>query len=368
MEFIDLQAQYRAYRADIDAAVRTVLETSRYINGPQVADLEKRLAEFVGTHHGVGFSSGTDALLAVLMAWGIAPGDEVITTPFTFIATAEVIALLGAKPVFVDVEPDTLTLDPNKITAAITPHTKAIIPVSLFGHCADFDAINAVASQHGIPCLEDACQSLGSSYKGRRSGALSTASAVSFFPSKPLGCYGDGGMVFTDDDALMERLRVLREHGQTMRYHHAVLGLNGRLDTLQAAILLAKLPHFEAELAARQQQAQHYLTGLSGLDRLRLPVIRPDCVSVFSQFTIRVHDRDRVQHRLAAAGVPTAIHYPISLHQQPVFVDLLHHQEHDFPVAAQAAKEVLSLPMHAFLARDQQDHVIESVRKVVMSE
>ncbi|MBF0158158.1 MAG: DegT/DnrJ/EryC1/StrS family aminotransferase [Magnetococcales bacterium] len=367
MEFIDLQAQYRAYRPEIDAAIRSVLEASRYINGPQVIDLEKRLAEFVGSAHGIGFSSGTDSLLAVLMAWDIGPGDEVITTPFTFIATAEAIALLGAKPVFVDIEPDTLTLDPALIEAAITPHTKAILPVSLFGHCADFDAINAIAERHGLPCLEDACQSLGSSYHGRRSGALSTASAVSFFPSKPLGCYGDGGMVFTSDDALMERLRVLREHGQTMRYHHAVLGINGRLDTLQAAILLAKLPHFEAELATRQQQADHYCAGLRACDMIRLPTMRSECVSVFSQFTIRISQRDAVQRRLAEEGVPTAIHYPIALHQQPVFSAMLHHQEQDFPVAAQAAREVLSLPMHAFLTRDQQDHVIEAVIKAVRS-
>ncbi|MBF0177869.1 MAG: DegT/DnrJ/EryC1/StrS family aminotransferase [Magnetococcales bacterium] len=366
MQFIDLQAQYQAYRQEIDAAIQGVLDSSRYIHGPQVAALEEALARFVGVRHAVGFSSGTDSLRATLMAWGIGPGDEVITTPFTFVATAEVIALLGARPVFVDVEPDTLNLNPALLEKALTPRTRAIVPVSLYGQCADMAAINAVAQRHGLHCLEDACQSLGASCHGRRSGALSEAAAVSFFPAKPLGCYGDGGMVFTDDADLAGKLRMVREHGQVARYRHAMVGMNGRLDSIQAAILLAKLPHFEAEIAKRQQVASYYMQRLAGV--VRLPVIRPGHVSVFSQFTIRVAHREQVVKACEAAGIPTAIHYPIPLHHQPVFASGPHalgYGPADLPVATQAAQEVLSLPMHPFLTTDQQDRVVEVVKKNV---
>jgi UDP-2-acetamido-2-deoxy-ribo-hexuluronate aminotransferase len=299
----------------------------------------------------------------------VGPGDEVITTPFTFIATAEVIALVGATPVFVDVEPDTLTLDPAQLEQAITPRTRAILPVSLFGHCADFDRINAIAAAHGIPCMEDACQSLGSAAPGgRRSGSLAAASAVSFFPAKPLGCYGDGGMVFTDDETLDKTLRVLREHGQTARYNHALVGINGRLDTLQAAILLAKLAHFEDEIAARQRIAAYYMTRLQEAvgDRVRLPVVRDGYLSVFSQFTIRVANRDQVQQGLTGLGIPTAVHYPIPLHRQPVFAERTHYAATAFPVASQAAHEVLSLPMHPFLTPEQQDQVVDALARVLV--
>ena len=362
MQFIDLQVQYRAYQKEIDAAIYAVLASSQYINGPQVTKLEQALAAYVGVSFAVGFSSGTSSLTAVLMAWEIGPGDEVITTPFSFIATAEVIAVLGARPVFVDVEPDTLNLDPTRLEAAITSRTRAILPVSLYGQCADYDAINAIAHRHGLPCLEDGCQSFGATYRGRRSCALTTAAATSFFPAKPLGCYGDGGMAFTNDENLAQRLRILREHGQAARYRHAMVGINGRLDTIQAAILLAKLPHFEAELTARQAVAGYYRQRLQG--KVRLPEIRPENRSVFSQFTVRVPERDRACEHLTAAAIPTAIHYPVSLHRQPVFADL-GHRDNDFPVAAQAAREVLSLPMHPFLKPAQQDHVADALIQAV---
>ena len=362
MRFIDLQVQYRAYQESIDTAIQEVLQSALFINGPQVARLEETLAAFVGVKHAVGFSSGTDSLRAILMAWEIGPGDEVITTPFSFVATAEVIALLGAKPVFVDVDPDTLNLDPALLAAAITPRTRAILPVNLYGQCADFDRINAVAGQHGLPCLEDACQSFGAMYRGRRSGSLGTAGATSFFPAKPLGCYGDGGMTFTNDDNLADRLRMIREHGQAARYRHAMLGMNGRLDTLQAAILLAKLPFFEQEVAARQKVAGYYRTRLEG--RVRLPAQVADSLSVHAQFTIRLAERDAVQKQLSDAGIPTAIHYPAPLHRQPFFVED-GCQDDLFPVASQASREVLSLPMHPFLSHEDQDQVVDALLRVV---
>ncbi|MBF0161520.1 MAG: DegT/DnrJ/EryC1/StrS family aminotransferase [Magnetococcales bacterium] len=358
MRFIDLQTQYQTYKTAIDTAMQEVLDSALFVNGPQVAQLEEALARFVGVAHGVGFSSGTDSLLAVLMAWGIGPGDEVITTPFTFIATAEVIALLGAKPVFVDLDPDTLNLDVHRLEAAITPRSRAILPVSLYGQCADFDAINAIADRHGLLCLEDGCQSFGALYRGRRSCSLSKAGATSFFPAKPLGCYGDGGMAFTDDAQLAERLRVIREHGQVARYQHALLGINGRLDTLQAAVLLAKLPHFEAEIAARQRVAAYYRSHLQG--RVQLPVVAADCLSVYAQFTVRIPQRDAVQRHLTQMGIPTAIHYPAPLHRQGVFASLGYPEE-AFPVANQAAREVLSLPMHPFLSTTEQDRIIAAL-------
>jgi UDP-2-acetamido-2-deoxy-ribo-hexuluronate aminotransferase len=360
MHFIDLQVQYQKYKESVDAAIKEVLDSSKYINGPQVVELEEVLADFVGTSHGVGFSSGTESLKATLMAWEIGPGDEVITTPFTFIASAEVIAVVGAKPVFVDVDPNTLNLNPTLIEAAITPRTKAILPVSLYGQCANLDAINAIANRHHLPVLEDGCQSFGASSEGERSCGLSTAGSTSFFPAKPLGCYGDGGMTFTNDENLANRLRIIREHGQAARYRHAMLGGNGRLDTIQAAVLLAKFPHFEEEINQRQRVADYYLANLP--KGARPPTIRPGNQSVFSQFTLRVKERDLVQKRMSEQNIPTAIHYPVPLHRQPVF-SYLAHKESDFPVAVQAAKEVLSLPMHPFMTTQQQDEVLAALVK-----
>ncbi|MBF0215161.1 MAG: DegT/DnrJ/EryC1/StrS family aminotransferase [Magnetococcales bacterium] len=349
-------------RDPVNRAIQEVLDSSRYINGPQVKELETALAEFVGCSHAVGLSSGTDALLAILMAWGIGPGDEVITTPFTFIATAETIALTGAKPVFVDVEADTLNIDPVRIAAAITPRTRAIMPVSIFGQCADLDAINALATPHGLRVLEDACQSFGATNKGRRSCGMTTAAATSFFPAKPLGGYGDGGMAFTNDAELARQITVIREHGQIAQYRHARLGINGRLDTLQAAILLAKLPGFAGEIQARQEVAARYAERLGG--KVRIPEIRPENLSVFAQYTVRVANREQVRERMAQAGIPTAVHYPIPLHHQAVFAELGHAME-AFPNATQASSEVISLPMHPYLTAGQQDLVCQALLRAV---
>lgn len=362
MEFIDLQAQYQILRDPVNQAIQEVLDSSRYINGPQVKQLETALASFVDIDYAVGFSSGTDALLAILMAWKIGPGDEVITSPFSFIATAEVIAMIGATPVFTDVSLDTLNLDPNKIEAAITSKTKAIMPVSLFGQCADMDAINAIGLKHGIPVLEDACQSFGATYKGRRSCSLTVAAATSFFPAKPLGCYGDGGMAFTKDEKLAQQLRIIREHGQIEQYRHTMLGMNGRLDTLQAAILLAKLPHFIKEIEIRQQVANRYAKHLAG--KVRIPTIRPENLSVYAQYTVRVTNREQIRAQLTQAGIPTAIHYPTPLHHQAVFASL-GYQKEACPIATLAAQEVLSLPMHPYLTNDQQDQIIKTLLQAI---
>lgn len=358
MQFIDLQAQYRAYQGAIDAGIKDVLDSSRYINGPQIKELEEALAAFTGAKHAIGCASGTAALVMNMLAWRVRPGDEVITTPFTFFATAEVIALMNAKSVFVDVDPETLNIDATKIEAAITEKTKAIIPVSLYGQCADLDAVNAIAAPHGIPVLEDACQSLGATIDGRQSCSLTTAAAVSFFPSKPLGCYGDGGMAFTNDDDLAERLRSIRNHGQGERYLHHRLGFNGRLDSIQAAVLLAKLPHFQGELDARQKIAAGYAERLQG--KVRLPVIKEGHVSAWAQYTVRSENRDAIKESMTAADIPSAVHYPMCLHQQPVFQGL-GYQLGDFPEAERASQEVISLPMHPFLTEEEQDRVAAAV-------
>lgn len=362
IEFIDLKTQYQHLKAAIDARIHTVLKHGQYILGPEVAELEHLLAEYAGVKHSIGVSDGTSALQMALMALDIGPGDEVITTPFTFIATAEVITLLGAKPVFVDIDPATWNIDPTCIEAAITPSTRAIIAVSLYGHCADFDAINTIAYQHSLAVIEDGAQSFGANYKGRRSCGLTTLSTTSFFPSKPLGCYGDGGACFTNDDALASKLRQIRVHGQDRRYHHPLIGINGRLDTLQAAILLAKWPSFADEVNARARIGARYIERLQ--NHVRVPILANNCSSVFAQFTIEVEQRDRVQTALKEAGIPTAIHYPIPLHRQPAFAYLGYHAG-AFPHAEAAAQRVLSLPMHGFLDEEVQDTIINQIIKIV---
>ena len=354
MEFIDLKAQYERIRPQVDERIRRVLEHGKYIMGPEVAELEERLAAYVGVKHCIGVASGTDALLIAMMALGIGPGDEVITTPFTFIATGEMIALIGAKPVFVDIDPRTYNLDPALIEPAVTPRTRAILPVSLYGQCADLDAINAVAARHGLPVIEDAAQSFGATYKGRRSCALSTIGCTSFFPSKPLGCYGDGGACFTDDDALAKAMRQIRVHGQDRRYHHPVIGVNGRIDTLQAAVLLAKLEVFEEEVAARGRIGARYSELLRG--HVTTPHLAPQCTSVYAQYTVRTPERDSMVESMRAAGVPTAIHYPTPLHMQPAFADLRLGRG-SFSAAESAARDVLSLPMHPYLNQGDQDTI-----------
>lgn len=380
--FIDLKAQYAVLRDEVNARIQRVLDHGQYIMGPEVKQLEDRLAEYVGVKHCITTSSGTDTLLIAMMALGIGPGDEVITTPFTFIATGEMIALLGAKPVFVDIDPRTYNIDPAKIEAAITPKTKAIIPVSLYGQCMDSDAINAIAEKRGLPVIEDGAQSFGATYKGRRSCGFSAVGSTSFFPTKPLGCYGDGGALFTNDDALAKAMREIRVHGQDRRYHHPRIGVNGRLDTLQAAILLAKLERFDWEVERRKAIGARYtellLAATDTLENTRndkenfralpcdsvakiiTPYIEPHNTSVYAQYTIQLDDRDAVIAQLNAQGIPTAVHYPVPLHLQPAFTG--HgYQEGDFPVAEAAARRVISLPMGPDLDEEDQARTAKAV-------
>lgn len=355
IEFIDLRSQRLLLKERIGSAIDGVLEHGQFILGPEVTELEHKLADFVGVRHCISVANGTDALQIALMALGIGPGDEVITPGFTYIATAEAVALLGARPVYVDIDPRTYTLDPALLEAAITPRTRAIIPVSLYGQCADFARINAVAATAGVTVIEDAAQSFGATQGGRRSGALSRIACTSFFPSKPLGCYGDGGALFTDDDELAVLLRQIARHGQDRRYHHVRVGVNSRLDTLQAAILLAKLDIFGAELHSRQMVAERYnvLLQARGIDST--PVVAADNSSVWAQYTIRVSDRDRVQAALRQAGIPTAVHYPVPLNRQPAVAD----PAVRLPVGDRVAGEVLSLPMHPYLSATAQQMIAD---------
>lgn len=345
IEFIDLKSQQARIKDKIDAGIQRVLSHGQYILGPEVSELEERLAAFVGAKYCITCANGTDALQIVQMAFGIGPGDEVITPGFTYIATAETVALLGAKPVYVDIDPRTYNLDPALLEAAITPRTKAIIPVSLYGQCADYDAINAIAAKHGIPVIEDAAQSFGASYKGKRSCNLTTVSCTSFFPSKPLGCYGDGGAIFTNDEELAKVIRQVARHGQDRRYHHIRVGVNSRLDTLQAAILLPKLEIFEEEIGLRQQVAAWYEVALKQAGVSGTPYIAEGNISAFAQYTVQVQDRDSVQERLKAAGIPTAVHYPIPLNKQPAVMD----ERAVLPIGDDVATKVMSLPMHPYL-------------------
>lgn len=357
MQFVDLQAQYQRLKSEIDAGIQRVLAHGQFILGPEVAQLEERLADYTGAKHCITVANGTDALQIAQMALGIGPGDEVITPGFTYIATAETVALLGARPVYVDIDPRTYTLDPARLEAAITPRTRAIIPVSLYGQCADMDTINAIAEKHGLTVIEDAAQSLGGSYKGRKSGNLSTISCTSFFPSKPLGCYGDGGAIFTNDDALATILRQIARHGQDRRYHHIRVGVNSRLDTLQAAILLPKLAVLDDEIAARQRVADTYTRLLSAAGIQATPVIEAHNVCAWAQYTVQVDGRDAMQGALKAAGIPTAVHYPIPLNRQPAVAD----DGVSLPVGDAVAGRVMSLPMHPYMDEVAISRVVEAV-------
>lgn len=359
LPFIDLKSQYEAHKDTINAAILNVLDSTQFIMGQEVKTLEEKLAHFCGTKHALACSSGTDALLLALMAYDIGPGDEVITSPFTFIATAEVIAFLRATPVFVDIDPVSYNMNPSLLEAAITPKTKAIMPVSLYGQCPDMDAINAIAQKHGIPVIEDGAQSFGATYKGKKSCALSTIGCTSFFPSKPLGCYGDGGAIFTDDDALAKKMRILLNHGQEERYKHEYVGINGRLDTIQAAVLNVKLDYFDAEITARERIGARYSALLQ--QSVITPVVGEGYSSVYAQYSVRVPNRERVAKTLNEAGIPTAIHYPIPLHLQPAFT-YLGYKEGDFPVSETVAKEIMSLPMSPFLTHEQQDMVVDALK------
>lgn len=358
MEFVDLKAQYAALRVRIGERIQRVLDHGQYILGPEVAELEAALSERVGVRHCVGVASGTEALLIALMALGIGAGDEVVTTPFSFAATAETIVLLGATPVFVDIEPDTCNLDAALVEAAITPRTKALLPVSLYGQCADMAAINTIATHHHLPVIEDAAQSFGAICQGGRSGGLSTFGATSFFPSKPLGCYGDGGALFTDDDALAQASREIRVHGQSARYRHTRIGVGGRLDTIQAAVLLAKLERLDWELQRRRTLGARYAERLAGVPGVRTLAVRDDRDCVWAQYTVFVERREAVQAALRALGIPTAVHYPKPLHHQPAYA----RWSTPCPVADRAAQQVLSLPMSADLTFADQDRVVAALR------
>jgi UDP-2-acetamido-2-deoxy-ribo-hexuluronate aminotransferase len=377
MDFIDLKSQYLASRELINARIQAVLDHGQYIMGPEVAELEHRLAGYTGAGHCITVSSGTEALVIALMALGIEPGDEVITTPFSFIATAEAIVLLGATPVFVDVEAGTCNLDHRLIEARITPRTRAIIPVSLYGQPADMDEINAIAERHGLAVIEDAAQSFGATYRGRKSCNLSTIGCTSFFPSKPLGCYGDGGAIFTSDDGLARAMREIRVHGQSRRYVHTRIGVGGRMDTLQCAVVLAKLDRFEWEIEQRQRAAACYdallaelfpallPASLAGspahsLDRRPVPVgCHADRSSVYAQYTLLVPQRERLQEALQAAGIPTAVHYPVPIDRQPAYARWA--SPDGCPVAAGLAHEVLSLPMGPYLDRPSAHRVVAAL-------
>ncbi len=358
MPFVDLAAQQEQISGAIRSGIERVLAHGKYILGPEVEELEARLADFCGAAHCISCANGTDALQIALMALGIGPGDEVIMPSFSYIATAEAAALLGAKPVYVDIDPLTFNLDPELLEAALTERTKAIIPVSLYGQCANFDAINAFAERHTLPVVEDAAQSFGASYKGGRSGALSTIGCTSFFPSKPLGCYGDGGAIFTSDPDLAVRLRQIARHGQDRRYHHIRIGVNSRLDTLQAAILLPKLDIFADELEQRDRVAGLYRAALADAGVLALPHIAEGNVSAWAQFTVRVADRASVQEALQKRGIPTAVHYPLPLARQPAVADP---HAGPLPHSEQAAAEVLSLPMHPYMTCDDVERVASAV-------
>jgi len=372
MNFIDLKAQQEKILPALNERIQRVLAHGQYIMGPEVKELEERLAAYVGVKHAISCSSGTDALLMPLMAFGVGPGDAIFTTPFTFIATAEVIQLLGATPVFVDIDPRTFNIDPEALAQSVAslgrnPKTanlkpKGIIPVDLFGQPADYDPINALAGEHRLFVLEDAAQSFGAAYKGRRAGALAEVAATSFFPAKPLGCYGDGGAIFTNDDEMASVLHSIRVHGQgTHKYDNVRIGINGRLDSLQAAILLAKIEIFDQEVTARQEVARRYGEALKEV--VETPYVAPECTSVWAQYSVLSDHREDLQRKLNAASVPTAIYYPLPLHLQGAFSHL-GHQPGDFPVSEQAAQRIISLPMHPYLQSAEQEKIAGILQQI----
>jgi UDP-2-acetamido-2-deoxy-ribo-hexuluronate aminotransferase len=361
IDFIDLKRQQDFIRPELEAGIHRVLHHGQYIMGPEVRKLEENLAGFTGSAHAITCASGTDALLIALMALDIGPGDEVVTVPYTWISTAEVIALLNAKPVFVDIRPDTFNMDPDSIEAAITDKTKAIMPVSIYGQCADMTRINAIAEKHGLPVIEDGAQSFGATHHGKKSCALSLIGCTSFFPSKPLGCYGDGGAIFTDDDALAEKMRQIRVHGQKVKHQHPLVGINGRLDTMQATVLLEKLAIFPEECRLRWEAGQRYDALLSGIDGVQTPLIGEGNDSVYAQYTILVEDRDRLSQGLKDSGVPSVAYYTAPLHLQGAFAELGYGRG-DFPVSEDIAARCLSLPMSPYLSEKHQKHIGSAIK------
>ncbi len=356
---LDLKAQYATIKPDIDAAVQAVLDSARFIQGPEVTALEGEIAAYSKVAHGVGVASGTDALLLALKALGIGPGDEVVTTAYSFFASASTIALLGAKPVFCDIEPATYNLDPAHLVSRLTPRTRAVVPVHLFGQCADMPAIRALCDPRSIPVLEDAAQAIGSEWQGRRAGEMGVAGCFSFFPSKNLGGIGDGGMVVGRDEALLDRVRLLREHGARPKYHHHVLGQNSRLDALQAAVLRVKLRHLEDWHAARQGNAALYREMLAGTN-VGLPLARPEARHIYNQFVIRTQQRDALKQHLSDSGIGTEVYYPRPLHLQECFADL-GHRAGDFPHSEAAAAETLALPIYPELTGEQIAYVSSKI-------
>jgi UDP-2-acetamido-2-deoxy-ribo-hexuluronate aminotransferase len=354
VQFIDIKTQYTKYKSAIDSRIHQVLDHGQFIMGPEIAELEQLLAQYIGVRHCITAASGTDSLEIALRALDIGPGDEVITVPFTWISTAEVIGLVGAKPVFVDIEPASYNINVDLIEQAITPRTKALLPVSLFGQMPDYERINQIAAQHGLTVIEDGAQSFGATQNGRRSCGVTRIGSTSFFPAKPFGCFGDGGALFTDDDELAEKMRAIRTHGGMKRHHHPLLGMNGRFDTLQAAVLLAKFPHFESEVQERRRIGARYTELLR--DVCQVPEVMPGNTHVYAQYTIQLPNRDDVSTRLKAEGIPTAVYYPKCLHEQPVFAKC-GAAWGDFPIAEKASREVLSLPMHPFLTEADQERV-----------
>lgn len=362
MQFIDLKKQYELIKDDVLSEINQVLDSGQYIMGDKVSELEKVLADYTGSQHCIGVCDGTKAILIALMALGIKPGDEVIVPAFTFIATGSMVALLGAVPVFVDIDEKTYNLDPNKIEAAITNKTKAIIPVSLYGQCADFDQINLIAAKYNLAVIEDGAQSFGATYNGKKSCNLTTIGTTSFFPSKPLGCYGDGGAIFTNNEELATKIRWIRVHGQDKRYHHAVLGLNGRLDTIQAGVLLAKMRVFAQEVKLREEVANRYDQLLAGANCVT-PFIAPGSKSVYAQYTLVVENRDGLIKHLHSKEIPTAVHYPLPLHKQPIFANNYHGQ--DLSVSDNIAAKVISLPMHPYLDHATQDQIVMALKEFI---
>ena len=360
MQFIDLKSRHQLIGDKINARIQQVMEHGQFILGPEVHEVEEKLAQYTGSKHCVTVSSGTDSLLIALMALGVGAGDEVITVPYTWISTAEVIALLGAKPIFVDIRPDTWNMDETLLEAAITDKTKAIMPVSIYGQCPDMDAINQVTKKYNLPVIEDAAQSFGATYKGKKSCNLSTIGSTSFFPSKPLGCYGDGGALFTNDDELAEKFRWIRVHGQERKHHHPILGINGRMDTIQAAILLEILEVFPHEVQKRENLGQSYSESLAHLNSLETPRIGEYNTSVYAQYTILAEQREEIQQSLKDKDIPSVSYYSVPLHLQPVFGNL-GHKEGDFPVAEKVANQCLSLPMSPYLTQEDQSKVIVAV-------
>lgn len=368
IQMVDLRTQYLRIKPEIDAAVQRVLDSTAFIQGSPVHDFEEQLAQYTGSKHVISCGNGTDALAASLMALGIGQGDEVITTPFTFISTVEAIALSGATPVFADIHEETFLMDTQKLEAIITPKTKAIIPVHLYGQCADMETILNIAKQHNISVIEDACQAIGAEYSFsdgsvKQAGTMGEIGCLSFFPSKNLGCFGDGGALMTQDAVLAERLRMICRHGSKERYRHEIIGINSRLDTLQAAILNVKLNHLNEFLTARKNAANHYYTELSGIEWLELPKPFPHSTHTYHQFTVKVKNghRDALKQYLSDKVIPSMIYYPVPAHLQPAYT-YLNYGENDFPVTEQLCKEVLSLPMHTELTEEQLEYICLTIK------